>query len=77
MSGIASNSRQTFQQQFNTLSGVGLLNDAISSMGTFRLGKVFGHYAMGDMLISKDGETYSYPIIFEQDSNGIWRVKSF
>ncbi len=68
-------SKEIFKQNFTALAQY--LPQIVSGMGNFQLVKVTERVAECDMRSVKNGVTYSFQVIFIQEPNGKWGIRSF
>ncbi len=71
----AESSKNSFRQQFTILAAQ--LPQLVADMGLCRIVKVREHFAEYDLRTVKDGIEYSFQVLFMQDSDGVWRIRSF
>jgi hypothetical protein len=65
-----------FRQVFEELGSDGI-NSLFSSITGVELDTASGRAAEGGLIRDEDAKTYSYPITFVQDQNGIWKIMGF
>ena len=68
-------SQDSFRTNFTVLAPY--LPEIISGMGEFNLVKVTEHFAECDIRSVRNGETYSFLVLFVQDYSGKWGIRSF
>jgi hypothetical protein len=65
-----------YRQVFEELGSDGI-NSLFSTINGVELDTASGRAAEGGLIRGEDGKTYSYPITFVQDQNGIWKILGF
>lgn len=65
-----------YRQVFEELGSDGI-NSLFSTINGVELDTASGRAAEGGLIREEDGKTYSYPITFVQDQNGIWKIMGF
>ena len=65
-----------YRQVFEELGSDGI-NSLFSSINGVELDTASGRAAEGGLIREENGNTYSYPITFVQDQNGIWKIMGF
>jgi hypothetical protein len=72
---FAEGSRNSFRQQFTTLSSI--LLQVANEMGAITLLKAKDDIAEYDLRVVRSGITYSFQLVFIRDKDGVWRIRSF
>ena len=72
---FASRSRTSFRQQFTLLSQY--VSQIAENMSSITLVDMKDRYAECDLRAVRNGSTYSFQVMFIQDDDGAWRIKSF
>ncbi len=68
-------SRQIYSQRFLRLSQY--LPQMAADMGEFRLVKLTEWLAEYDLRTARNGQVYSFQVLFMKDHDGLWRLRSF
>ncbi len=72
---ITENSKDTYRQQFTDLSSV--LNIIGNELGQIQLVKIQDNRAEYEVVVTRNGTTYSFHLLFVRDSDGLWRIERF
>jgi hypothetical protein len=72
---FAARSKTAIRSQLTALSQK--LRQIVSDMGVITLVDVKGHNAEYDLRTIRNNKTYSFQVLFIQDSDGAWRIRSF
>ena len=67
--------RQTYQTIFSNLTGQ--LGPIVSTQSTFNIVRMQDAVAEYKLTTLESGRIYSYEVIFQKDSTGIWRIQDF
>ncbi len=68
--------REKYREIF-TEFGSDKVNRIFSGISEIRLYTLYGRVAGCGAIRTETGGTYSYPVTFVRDENGIWRIKGF
>lgn len=70
-------SRDEYRRQFSALANAGALLEVANDLGNFRCNRFLPGAAECDLRVVRSGKEYSFPVIFERDTDAIWRIRSF
>ena len=70
-------SREQYRKQFTALVNAGALPEVANDLGNLRCNRFLPVGAECDLRVVRDGKEYSFPVIFERDADGMWRIRSF
>jgi len=70
-------SRERYREQFTALANAGALPEVANDLPSFRCNRFLPGAAECDLRAVRDGKEYSFPVLFERDADGIWRIRSF
>jgi hypothetical protein len=73
---LTSDSREWYRKQFGAFQKGGILPQVVSELQSsiFTLVSVYNDKADYEILVVRHGKTLSYPLIFKQDTDGVWRI---
>ena len=69
------NNRDVYRQQFTALST--MLPAIVTDMGSCTLADIQENRAVYDLRTVRNGEIYSFQVLFVRDRDGIWRIVNF
>jgi hypothetical protein len=69
------NTKDTYRQQFTALSSV--LDIIGNELGQIQLVNIQDNKAEYEIIVTRNGITYSFPLLFVGDSNGLWKIERF
>ncbi len=72
---FAINNQDVFRQQFTALSNN--LSTIAGDMGACNLVDIQEDRVVYDLRTVRNGETYSFQVLFARDRDGIWRIVNF
>lgn len=72
---FSKSSRAGYQHQFTLLQSV--LPQVVNDMGDIAIIDLKGNMAIYDLRTIRQGETYSFQLMFIKDTDGIWRIRNF
>lgn len=72
---ITANSKDAYRQQFTDLSSV--LDIIGNELGQIQLVSIQDNRAEYEVIVTRDGTTYSFHLLFVRDLDGIWRIERF
>jgi len=70
-------SREQYRKQFTALANAVALVEVANDLGNLRCNRFLPVGAECDLRVVRDGKEYSFPVIFERDTDGLWRIRSF
>ena len=69
-------SREQYRKQFTALANAVALVEVANDLGNLRCNRFLPGAAECDLRVMRDGKEYSFPVIFERDTDGLWRIRS-
>ncbi len=75
MTHIADSSKESFAAQFDAVGGA--LAAAVAGMGNVNRVQMGTGFAEYEFRTQVNGNTYSFQVMFGQDTDGMWRISSF
>ncbi len=72
---FAERSKDSFQQRFTLLALH--LPQIVADMGAVTMVNIKNNVAEYDLRTDRNGSTYSFQLLFVQDTDGIWKIRSF
>ncbi len=67
--------REVYREQFTTLSSI--LNTIGNELGYLRLVAIGDNRAEYEIIVTREGVTYSYYLLFARDNDGLWKIRAF
>jgi len=73
----AGGAKEVFSQRFSEPDLASALSQIVTTMGLFRFVNITENMAECELRIVKDGETYSFQVLFIRDPDGNWGILSY
>ncbi len=67
--------REVYREQFNGLSSI--LNTIGNELGYLRFVSIGDNRAEYEIIVTREGVTYSYFLLFVRDQDGLWNIRAF